>query len=547
MSNRFAETIAEGFTHLNASQYDQASQAFRRATLVDPSHAIGSYGVGFCHLRQSNWKDATRLLFWARVAARSTTSARISAEIHIALGHSQKSLGLFIDARRSLKRASVTEPANAQIYFNHSNCFDRAATGGSQARLATWAVAARPDAADYWNELGRSTTKDDALVVCVNAYRRALILNPAHPHGWNNLGVAHKRKDELVRGIDCFRRARAIHPGNSQALANLGRNLLLTEQFVEGWECLEAPWRSQGLQPRGGSFSLPVWDGSNLRGRRLLLWSEEKIGEEIMFSTMLDEIRRRSGPVTLLCNPRIAGLLSRALPQIDVKGWTGGVPTAVVLDDHAACYPLEFVGRFVRRSFQDFPVAAPLLASDFGDDPIGHTPACRRGRPRVGLHWRSANPLVGDYKSIALRDWGPILSVAGIDFVSLQYGPVTDEIAEVQELHGAAPTALVGIDQLVDMESFTNVVSNLDLIISISGTSAHVAGGLGRPTWLLLPRGPGLSWFWFEKRNASPWYANCLLYRQESVGVWRDVLEKVGKNLENWRQELYREGLDPAY
>ncbi|MDA9975778.1 hypothetical protein N9F34_03000 [Alphaproteobacteria bacterium] len=386
------------------------------------------------------------------------------------------------------------------------------------------------------------TTEDDASEVCVNAYRRALILDPAHPHGWNNLGITHKRKNELAPGIDCFRRALAIHPRNDQALSNLGRNLLLTEQLVEGWECLEAPWRSQGLQPRSGSFSLPVWDGSNLRGRRLLLWSEEKIGEEIMFSTILDEIRKRSSLVTLLCNPRIAGLLSRALPLIDVKGWTGGVPTALVLEDYAACYPLEFVGRFVLRSFQDFPVPTPLLISDVGDGSIGHARVGRR--PRVGLHWRSTNPLVGDYKSIPLRDWGPVLSVSGIDFVSLQYGSVGGEIAEAQELHGAAPTALVGIDQLVDMEAFTDVVSTLDLIISISGTSAHVAGGLGRPTWLLLPCGPGLSWFWFEKRNTSPWYVNCVLYRQNAVSIWNDVIEKVGRDLEIWHQELYHGEFD---
>jgi hypothetical protein len=131
-----------------------------------------------------------------------------------------------------------------------------------------------------------------------------------------------------------------------------------------------------------------------------------------------------------------------------------------------------------------------------------------------------------------------VLSVSGIDFVSLQYGSVTDEIAEAWELHGAAPKVLVGIDQLADMDAFTEVVSTLDLIISISGTSAHVAGGLGRPTWLLLPRGPGLSWFWFEKRNASPWYLNCVLYRQNTVSIWNDVIEKVGGDLESWRQKF---------
>jgi tetratricopeptide (TPR) repeat protein len=534
MDNGFAQTTALGFSRLGESHIKGAMAAFRRAMVIEPAQAIGSYGAGFCELRASNWRDATRLLSWAAKAVHRETPTRVSAEIHIALGHCRKSRGLGAGGRRCFRRATVVEPANAQIYYNHSNCLEGLAGDGFGPRLAKWAVTLAPGSANHWNNLGRSLPVEAAAGASMIPYRRALALNPIHPHAWNNLGNSYKRGNQLRPAIRCFRRAHLIDPTNERALLDLGRNLLLLENLADGWRFLEAPWRARGLQPRDGSFSLPVWDGSHLAGGRLLIWSEEKIGEEIMFSTMLKDVAQRAGPVTLLCNPRIARLLREAMPEIDVRGWAEGMPPPILPGSHAACYPLEFVGRFVRRSISEFPPAKPLLMPAKESTDVANNAPNRPARATVGLHWRSINPLVGTFKSIPLRDFGPILSTPGLDFVSLQYGPVSDEIALVREIHGNAPRAPVGIDQLSDMDAFTDLVTSLDLVISISGTSAHVAASLGRPTWVLLPQGPGLSWFWFEDRNTSPWYPNCRLYRQTGVGSWRDVVENVSRDLREW-------------
>lgn len=535
MNSGFAQATTLGFSRLKELRFGGAIAAFRRAVLIDPSQTIAAYGAGFCEMRRSNWRIAIILLSRAALTIHAGTRPRIAAELHIALGHCRKTSGLLEEAGRSFQRGSIVEPSNGQIYFNHSNCVVDRYSDRFLLRLATRAAITAPRTADYWNGLGGFLANRNALKNSEIAYRRTLVLCPGHHHAWDNLGILHKRKDEIRAGIRCFWRAHRIDPDNEQPLLNLGRNLLLIGDLAEGWRCLERPWRMHGLQPRDGSFVLPVWDGSHLRGGHLLLWSEEKIGEEIMFSSMLRDVERRAGPVTLLCNPRIANLLGRAMPWINVKGWSDGAPPPVVPNEYAACYPLEFVGRFVRRSFLDFPAARPLLKNTGTPGVFPGRPTGEPSRPVIGLHWRSNNPFVGDYKSIPLRDWQPILSVPGIDFVSLQYGSVSAEIAEVQELFGIAPTMLYGVDQLVDMEAFTNVVSGLDLVISVSGTSAHVSGSLGRPTWVLLPRGPGLSWFWFEHRADSPWYPNCTLYRQNIAADWSGVLENVARDLMVWR------------
>ena len=541
MNARFAEFSNLGFAELSKSCFVEAVAAFQRAAIFQPDQAISLYGAGFGAVRQSRWRDGLRLISRAAVALSVDVSPRLVAEVHITRGYCQKALGSLREGAMSYRRAAVSEPSNQQIYFNLANTLGDLGEHDAAARTALCAAVVEPGLSRNWNTAGRFLAEAHSLPSARCAYRRALVLEPGHEHAWNNLGILHKRRDCLVAALRSFSHAHRIDPKSEQVLANLGRNLLLTGDLAKGWERLEAPWKSRGFAPREDTFRLPIWEGNHLQGRRLLVWSEEKIGDEILFATMLEEARQRAGALSLLCNPRIAGLLGRALPLVEVRGWDGVGEPPVDLASHAACYPLEYVGRFLRRSFADFPPPVPLLTPSAHVE-AGGDDGAQGGKPfrlpRVGIHWKSINPLIGDYKTLPLVEWAPILSSPGIDFISLQYGAVTDDIAEVQRIHGVGPRIPVGVDQIADVEGFVNYVASLDLVLSVAGTTAHVSGGLGRPTWLLLPRGPGLSWFWFEKHAASPWYARCRLYRQSVVGSWRGAVEEVCRDLADWRDQF---------
>jgi Flp pilus assembly protein TadD len=552
MNKHFSDISALGFSLIEASRFEDAREAFRRAVLVSPERAIALYGLGFCALRRVGWNEGVRILSRAAISARPDTATRVLTEIQIALGHCQKASGLTLRAAASFRRAVVLDPPNGQSYYNLSTTIFETDDRKGAARAAVHAAMLASDSADYWNNAGRLLAGDDILDAAEKAYRRAGILFPGHDHAWNNLGILHKMRDELRRALKLFERARWILPDNADILANLGRNLLLTGDFPNGWKRLAEPWLNRGFLPRDGGFSLAIWDGSPLGGDRLLVWSEEKIGEEIMFSTMLEDVVSRAGAVTLLCNPRVSALLARDLPSIKVIGWDGSGAPPVDLTNHAACYPLEYIGRFVRRNFSEFPrpralQKRPIAAGSCGTTNKRNIEASLR-LPRVGVHWRSINTLVGDYKSLPLREWGPILSISRIDFVCLQYGAVDSEISEAADLLGGGPRVPAGVDQMGDIVGFAEYVAGLDLVISISSTTAHVSAALGLPTWVLLPRGPGLSWFWFESGESSPWYPDCRLYRQDAVMDWRVVTERAGRDLASWRDDYeIRNGIAQAH
>jgi hypothetical protein len=133
-----------------------------------------------------------------------------------------------------------------------------------------------------------------------------------------------------------------------------------------------------------------------------------------------------------------------------------------------------------------------------------------------------------------------------MNLVSLQYGPVSKKLDEFEKKTGTHIYCDDTVDQLKDLEAFFAQVSAMDLVITISNTTAHVAGALGIPTWLILPRGAGEIWYWFTERSDSPWYPSVKLFRQKSsVGAhtewWSDAVDEIASSLPSWLNSLSKE------
>ena len=152
----------------------------------------------------------------------------------------------------------------------------------------------------------------------------------------------------------------------------------------------------------------------------------------------------------------------------------------------------------------------------------------------VGLSWRSASGPTGRFKSMDLAQWAEFLKLPGTTFVSLQYGNSADEIAQVSHATGRTIIADPDIDTSGDMDAFAAQVAAMDLVISVSNTTVHVAGAIGTPVWALVPRGPGAHWYWFVDRTDSPWYPSLRLFRQNKRADWRQPLADVTTELAAW-------------
>ena len=150
---------------------------------------------------------------------------------------------------------------------------------------------------------------------------------------------------------------------------------------------------------------------------------------------------------------------------------------------------------------------------------------------RIGLSWRSGNPRFGTAKSLALTDFEPVLETPNSVFIDLQYGDTTDERGALERSCGRTLHHDTDIDSLADLDAFAAQVAAMDLVITASNTTAHMAGALGVPCWVLVPTGPGLLWYWFLDRSASPWYPSPRLFRQAAPGDWAPVVQQVNAAL----------------
>jgi ADP-heptose:LPS heptosyltransferase len=318
-----------------------------------------------------------------------------------------------------------------------------------------------------------------------------------------------------------------LNPASAAAVGNRGIVSLMLGRFGGGWRDYQSRVRA-----RIGSVSLAAdkpWDGSALTGKKLLVWTEYGLGDEIMFAGLLPEIVAQADHCTIVCAPRLLKLFRRSFPRAAILAH--GAEIGGAFD---ARLPLTDAAQLLRRSFADFPRHAGYLSADLALRDTLRARYRSGGKPLVGISWRSHGAAASPFKSTALSDWTPVLSAPDVTFVSLQYGDCAQEIAAARAATGASIIHDAGIDPNGDLDGYMAQVAAMDLVISVSNTAVHAAGALGRPTWAMIPEGQGAHWYWFRGRDDSPWYPSVQLLRQRTPRDWRQLLDLAGARLRAW-------------
>ncbi|MBF0334525.1 MAG: tetratricopeptide repeat protein [Alphaproteobacteria bacterium] len=482
------------------------------------------------------------------------------------LGVALRTLGQPQQAIGPLRRAAELLPDRAEAHLNLGVAL--AELGRHDEAVATYrrALALREDYSDALNNIAVVLQQTGDLDGARQALERARELAPRLPEAANNLALLCRRQGDWHRAVALLEETLRLKPDYVEALFNLG-NLLREEQRVEdalarlddavrrapdnalahwnrshtllaagrlreGWEEYEWRWRWNEFPGPWRPHPQPLWDGSAPEGRTILIHGEQGPGDLILYGSMLPDLLTRGAKVVFEVEERMVPLFQRSMPEMRVVPMLPE-PVPETRDPAIACrYPLASLARHFRADFADFPArssylrADPELAARLRARYLG-----LGGTMVVGISWRSKNLEIGAEKSTRLVDWAPILTVPGVRFVNLQYGDCRDEIAEAKRELGVDVFADPEIDPLRDMDSFAAQVAAMDLVISVSNSTVHVAGALGVPVWVMLPRGRGLLHFWYFDREDSPWYPSARLFRQAARGDWKPVVERVAGSL----------------
>jgi Flp pilus assembly protein TadD len=278
----------------------------------------------------------------------------------------------------------------------------------------------------------------------------------------------------------------------------------LEGRFEAGWRNYEMRKKLSDQRGRHDRFAgIADWDGEPLGAGKLLVYGEQGLGDEVMFASMLDEVKAR---VALLCDPRLAALFARSFPAIEVVA----EPPAGASCKVAA----GSLGRYLRRSAHDFPQHRGYLRAD-----AQKVDAWRRrlagGELKVGLSWKGGVQTTGrSRRSVPLAQLEPLLALPGMTWVSLQH---EDDSSDARILRFPEATR--------DMDELASLMGALDLVVSVCNTNVHVAGALGKEVLVMAPFVP--EWRYGMSGERMIWYPSARVFRQERYGDWNKVLAEV--------------------
>jgi predicted O-linked N-acetylglucosamine transferase (SPINDLY family) len=377
------------------------------------------------------------------------------------------------------------------------------------------AVRLKPDLAEAHNNLGNALRAKGQVDGAIVALREAVRLKPAFADAHSNLGVALTELGQLHEAIAAYRRAIELKSDFAQAHWNYALLLLMLGVFEEGWKEFEWGLRVRRLR-LGRDLPQPRWTGQDAPGKTILLVSDGRFGDAMHFIRYAPLVAERGATVLLECQTELAPLLNR------VQGISAVFVRGEQLPEFHWQTPLLSLPLVFGTTMKTIPADVPYLSAP--PDRIEQWAKRLAGDSsfKVGLAW--AGSARRDARSCPLETFAPLAAVPGVTFYGLQKGP---------EANQPVPPGLRLIqmgDELHDFADTAALVSNLDLVISVDTSVAHLTGGMGRPVWTLIPFNPGFQWL--RDRADSPWYPTMRLFRQTTPGDWLDVVRRVAQHLE---------------
>jgi len=243
---------------------------------------------------------------------------------------------------------------------------------------------------------------------------------------------------------------------------------------------------------------------------------------------MIGELQARVPSIILEVERRLVDLFARSFPGVRVVAYGGDLSGEGI----AAQVPITMLGQFLRPHWDSFPKRERgYLTADPERTAALRARLTIGGEKLVGLSWRSVSPIMGRNKSARLIDLASILRLPGVNFVDLQYGDTGEERAAVERETGVAVRRIDDIDNTKDIDGLAALTSACDAVVTVSNTTAHLAGALGRPTWVLVPFGFAGIWYWFKEKKQSPWYANVYVQYQAMDQSWDRLMSSASTEI----------------
>lgn len=455
-----------------------------------------------------------------------------SAQTHNNLGNAFNELQRYEDALLYFDAAIALKPNYAEAYSNRASALEGLMRLDEAIQSCKTALTFNDSLVMTHNKLAVFFKEQGKLTPALDHLNQALLLQPDFFDAEINRGNVLSLLKRFDESMACFDRVLCHQPQNELAQWNKSLLCLQLGDYATGWPLYEAGW---AIAMRGfkRDFQAPLWLGNeSIAGKTVLLHAEQGLGDILQFCRYA-RLVKNAGARVLLEVPQALLSLMQTLDGVDVCIEMGSALPSFDYHCPLMSLPLAF-----HTNLQTIPSPTAYLQADPHKVKRWASKLGASKRLKVGVVWNGGyRPFlpnvwwVNQRRNITLDLFASSLNQVEADFYSLQKGePAESDIRGLEHHHWPQGNFFNWVDELQDFSDTAALIENLDVVVSVDTSTAHLAAALGKPTWILSRHDN--CWRWLVDRNDSPWYASVKLYRQGADRDWLPTLARLADDLQ---------------
>ena len=507
--------FSEGYNNIgvvlqNQNKFTDAVDMFKKSISLKPNYAeaYNNLGIALHHLGDLN----KAIEAYKKSISLKPNQAQVLNNMGLTLhdqGKMKEGLTYFI-------KAISLKPSYAEAYCNMGLTLQCLGKLDDSINAFHKSILINPNNAEGYNNMGVILKNQGELCKAIKAFEKAILLKPRYAEAYRNLGVALNDIGMLEKAIKIFNKAILLKPDNAETHMNLSFTLLCNGRLKEGLDEYEWRWKTKKFKPEERKFNQSLWDGKTIiKNKRLLIWSEQGIGDSINWSYFLSFISSKTNYCILECKEKLVPLLQRSFPNIEVRVENRNFDKSRTdFDFHL---PMGSLNKYYFRENLKNVKVNSFLSPDPKRVRFWRKRLKSIGeKPYVGISWKSSNITSERQPNYApIMDWTPLLKLPNVTFVNLQYTDFENDLNKIQNEIGVNVHNFNDLDHFNDLLEVASLCAALDFVVSIQSSVPLISAGVGTSTKLASwkhsswnnilhnPIGPKIKKF--EKNIMEPW------------------------------------------
>lgn len=463
---------------------NRAIEAYKQAVKINPKYAKAINNIGVVLYKQKRYKESAQIF---EIALQSDSDYN---EVYSNKGAAYNKAKDYDKAIESLEMAILKMPNHGGAYTNLGNVYNK---------LHDYKTAAK-------------------------MHEKSIELEPNGSNAYSNVGTSYKYLGLSDKAITSYKKAIELDPNFVNAHFDLATMYLASEDFKNGWKEYEWRFRKEEMIPHiikhKDIFTKPLFTGvENIKGKTLLLHSEQGYGDSIQFIRFAPQLKEKFGcKIAVKCREGLKELF-KTIDEIDVI--VDRSEETPAFDYQLSIMSMPFI--LDMKSIDELPKKMPYLKAIFDKDLEIKK---EKDKINIGICWSAS--LTGESyegKVFDLKFFEPLMNNPKISLYSLQVGDGSEDIKKL----GFEDKIIDLTHKLTDFSKTASLINELDLVISSDTAVAHLTGALNKPVWIPLQKIP--DWRWTNKGETTKWYPSAKLFRQKTAKVWESVFQSINAKL----------------